>query len=145
MKKELPDLCMVASYIAAGRRVAMPTGRHRKATRNQCTIRAPARDRELHAVPGSRRRSGVPCGISSRRGHCGGGSHPTCCKGRSASLAKRGCLGAQTYGDPMRNPMRYLGCRSGSVVPWAIECESRGERKLSYNAKTLPDGCALER
>ena len=110
----------------------------------QCTIRAPARDRESHAGPGSRMRSGVACGISSWRGHCGGGSHPTCSKGRSASLAKRGSLGAEAYGDPTRNPMRDPGSRSGSVVPWAIECESRDKRKLSCNAKSLPDGCALE-
>ena len=54
-----------------------PTARPRVATRTQCTIRAPARDHELHAGPGCRKRSGVPCGISARRGHCGGGTHRT--------------------------------------------------------------------
>ena len=92
------------------------SARTRLSTRAQCTIRAPARDHELHAVPGSRKRSGVPCGSSSRRGDCGGGSRATCSKGCSASLAKRGCLGAQTYGDPMRNPMRYI--RDVARDPW---------------------------
>ena len=36
--------------------------RHRKATRTQCTIRAPARDHESHSGSGSRKRSGVPSG-----------------------------------------------------------------------------------
>ena len=36
------------------------------------------------------------------------------------------------------------GMSLGIRCPWAVECESRGERNLSYNAKTLPDGCALE-
>ena len=84
------------------------SARTRLSTLTQCTIRAPARDRELHAVPGSRRRSGVPCGISSRRGHCGGGSRATCSKGCSASLAKRGSgmsLGIRgSMGDRMREP-----------------------------------------
>ena len=122
-----------------------------------CTPPAPVYLRGLNAL------SGQPHGIvshmreldivSDSESHAGdryfvvtveGGSHPTCPKGRSASLAKRGCLGAEAYGDPMRNPMRDPGSRSGSVVPWAIECESRDKRKLSCNAKSLPDGCALE-
>ena len=144
MKRYMPDLCIAASCNAAVRGVGVTTGRPRLSTRAQCTIRAPARDHELHAGPGFRKRSGVPCGISSWRGHCGGGSHPTCSKGRSASLTKRGCRGVEAYGDPTRNPMRYPGSRSGSVVPWAIEYESRDERKLPCNAKSLPDGCALE-
>ena len=60
------------------------------------------------------------------------------------TVAKRGCLGAEAHGDPMRNPMRDPGCRSGSVGPWAIQCESRDERKLPCKAKSLPDGCVLE-
>ena len=80
--KNLADLCITASYIAAGRRVAVSTGRNRKATRNQCTIRAPAWDRELHAGSGSRKRSGVACGSGIRR--------------------------TRFRTPPMRNPMRDL-------------------------------------
>ena len=53
------------------------SARPRLSTRTQCTIRAPARDHELHTGPGSRKRSGVPCGISARRGHCGDGTRRT--------------------------------------------------------------------
>ena len=42
------------------------SARPRLSTRTQCTIRAPARDHELHTGPGSRKRSGVSCGISGR-------------------------------------------------------------------------------
>ena len=58
----LPDLCIAASSIAAGRGVVVSTTGPRLSTRTQCTIRAPARDRELHAGSGSRKRSGVPSG-----------------------------------------------------------------------------------
>ena len=45
----------------------MSTTGPRLSTRTQCTIRAPARDRELHAGSGSRKRSGVACGSGIRR------------------------------------------------------------------------------
>ena len=61
--KKIPDLCIAASSIAAGRGVLVATPpRHRKATRTQATIRAPARDHESHSGSGSRKRSGVPSG-----------------------------------------------------------------------------------
>jgi len=114
MKRYMPDLCIAVSCNAAVRGVGVTMIRPRLSTRTQCTIRAPARDHELHVVPGFRKRPGVPCGNSSWRGHCGGGSYPTCSKGRSASLTKRGCLGAEAYGAPTRNPMRDSGYRSES-------------------------------
>ena len=69
----LPDLCIAASSIAAGRGVGVHTARPRLSTRTQCTIRATARDRESHAGAGYRKRFGVTCGRSLCRGHCGGG------------------------------------------------------------------------
>ena len=60
--KKIPDLCIAASSMAAGRGVLVVPPRHRKATRTQCTIRAPARDHESHSGSGSRKRSGVPSG-----------------------------------------------------------------------------------
>ena len=68
--KKIPDRC-IASSIAAGRGVLVATPRHRKATRTQCTIRAPARDHESHSGSGSRKRSGVPSGR-----HRPGDDHP---------------------------------------------------------------------
>ena len=99
------DLHIAISCNAVGRGVGVSTARHRLSTQTQCTIRATAWDRESHAGYGSRKRSGVPCGSSLWRGGCGGGSHPTCPNGRSASLTKRGSPGSGAYGDPMRNPM----------------------------------------
>ena len=58
----LPALCIAASSIAAVRGAGVLPARPRLPTRTQCTIRAPARDRELHAGSGSRKRSGVACG-----------------------------------------------------------------------------------
>ena len=82
MKKARGSLHRRLVHCSRAERVAVPTGRHRKATRNQCTIRAPARDRELHAGSGSRKRSGVACGSGVRR--------------------------TRFRTPPMRNPMRDL-------------------------------------
>ena len=132
--KKIPDLCIAASSIAAGRGVGVPTARPRLSTRTQCTIRAPVRDRESHAGPGSRKRSGVTCGSSLWRGRCGGGL--------SSYMPQRAFCFTDEARFPWAGGVRrpnaesYGGSRPGSVVPWAIECEIRDlVRDLEFHVR----------
>ena len=71
---------------------------------------------------------------------CAGPGRPHGARGARERETPRAAISV----GPMRNPMRDPGSRSGSVVPCWMECESRDEMELSCNARSLPDGCALE-
>ena len=95
---------------------------------------ATVRDRESHAGPVSRKRSGVTCGSSLWRGRCGGGL--------SSYMPQRAfCFTDDarfpwTGGVRRPNAESYAGSRPGSVVPWAIECEIRDlVRDLEFHVR----------
>ena len=126
--KKIPDRC-IASSIAAGRGVLVATPRHRKATRTQCTIRAPARDHESHSGSGSRKRSGVPSGSGILRTMV-----------RSPHNFQVPLRLPECSAGAVRNPKlhwgTHTGCRITHVIPdpMRLAASLAGQRAFAMNA-----------
>ena len=123
--KKIPDLCIAASSIAAGRGVLVPTPRHRKATRTQCTIRAPARDHESPSGSGSRKRSGVPSGPGILRTMVRSPHNfqvPLQLPGCSAGAVRNPKLHALTPTKGMQDHARDPGSNAARGIPCGPTC-----------------------